>query len=146
MYLYRGSRCYVRGRVDTSGHFFIVSNHKVFTMLLFARVRGLFWQVKKVSFVKNAFVFYHKCSKSLGLCVKMNMCAFTHGPPKNTTLHHPSTHSDNDTYPEHNKSRQLLTHLDQSRNRSYPVCGCALLNLCWSTREWVVAALGRRWT
>ena len=30
---------------------------------------------------------------------------------KNTTLHHPSMHSDNDTDPTHNKSRQFRTHL-----------------------------------
>ena len=69
--------------------------------------------------------------------------------PRNTTLHHPSTHSDNDTDQKHHKSLHFRTHLDQSRNCLYllsRVSGCALLNLCWSTKEWVVTALGRRWT
>ena len=69
--------------------------------------------------------------------------------PRNTTLHHPSTHSDNDTGQQHHKSLHFRTHLDQSRKCSYflsRVSGCALLNLFWSTKEWVVAALGRRWT
>ena len=51
---------------------------------------------------------------------------------KNTTLHHPSVHSDSDTDPKHNKSRHFRTHLDQSRNCLHllpRVCGCALLNL-----------------
>ena len=34
-----------------------VSRTKFLAMLLFARVWGVFWHVKKVSFVKNAFVF-----------------------------------------------------------------------------------------
>ena len=69
--------------------------------------------------------------------------------PRNTTLHHPSMHSDNDTDRKHNTSRQFRTHLDQSRNCLYllsRMSGCALLNLCWSTKEWVVVALGRRRT
>ena len=48
----------------------------------------------------------------------------------------------------HNESLQFRTHLDQSRNCVYPLSrnsGCDLLILCWSTRERVVAALGRRW-
>ena len=35
---------------------------------------------------------------------------------KNTKLHHPSIHSDNDTDSKHNTSNQFRTHLDQSRN------------------------------
>ena len=69
--------------------------------------------------------------------------------PKNTTLHHPSTHLDNDTDQKHHKSMHFRTHLDQPRNCLYllsRISVCALLNLCWSTREWVVAARGRRWT
>ena len=68
---------------------------------------------------------------------------------KNTTLHHPSMHSDNDTDRKNNKTRQIPYTSWISLAMLYPlsrVCGCALLNLCWSTREWVVAALGRRWT
>ena len=61
---------------------------------------------------------------------------------RNTTLHHPSMHSDNDPDPQtHLVTRPLRTHLGQSR-----ISGCAPLIPCWSTREWVVAALGRRWT
>ena len=40
---------------------------------------------------------------------------------RNTTLNHPSMHSDSDTDPKHNKSRHLRTHLDQSRNCLYPL-------------------------
>ena len=68
---------------------------------------------------------------------------------RNTTLHHPSMHCDTDTDQNTTTSRQFRTHLDQSRNCLYLLSrtsGCAPLNLCWSTREWVVAALGRRWT
>ena len=68
---------------------------------------------------------------------------------RNTTLHHPSTHSDNDTDQQHHKSLHFRPHLDQSRTCLYllaRISGCALLNLCWSTRERVVAARGRRWT
>ena len=69
--------------------------------------------------------------------------------PRNATLHHPSTHSDNDTDQKHHKSLHVRTHLDQPRNCLYllsRISGCALLNFCWSTKEWVVAALGCRWT
>ena len=68
---------------------------------------------------------------------------------RNTTLDHPSTHSDNDTDPKHNTCCQFRKHLDQSHNCLYlllRVSGCALLILRWSTKEWLVAALGRRWT
>ena len=67
---------------------------------------------------------------------------------KNTTLHHPSTHSDNDTDRKH-KSLHFRTHLDQSRKcvcLLSRISGCAPLNLCCSTKEWVVAALGCRGT
>ena len=76
----------------------------------------------------------------------MAMCA-SHTNTKNTTMHHPLMHSDTDTDSKHNKSRQFRTHQDQSRTCFFRlVRGCPQLNLCWSTREWVVAALGRRWT
>ena len=71
------------------------------------------------------------------------------GTPRNTTLHHPSTHSVFDTDQKHHKLLHFFTHLDQSRNCLYllaRVRGCGLLILCWSTKEWVVAARGRRWT
>ena len=57
--------------------------------------------------------------------------------PRDTTLHHPSTHSDNDTDQKHHKSLHSRTHLDQSRKCLYllsRVSGCALLNLCCSTK------------
>ena len=99
--------------------------------------------------MKNAIVFYHKWSKSLGFLCKMHMCAFTHENPgtRHCTIH-PRTLT---TTPTKNttKSRQFRTHLYQSRNCLYllsRISVCALLNLCWSIREWVVAARGRRWT
>ena len=69
--------------------------------------------------------------------------------PRNTTLHHPSTHSDNDTDLKHHKSLHFRTLLDQHRNCLYllsRISRCAQSNLCWSIREWVVAGRGRRWT
>ena len=60
--------------------------------------------------------------------------------PKNTTLHNPSAHSNNGTDPKHNESLHCRTHLDQCWNclfRLWRVCGCALLNLWWSTTGWV---------
>ena len=68
---------------------------------------------------------------------------------RNTTLHHPSTHNDKDTDQKHFKSVHFRTHLDQPRNCLYllsRISVCALLNLCWSRREWVVAARDRYWT
>ena len=54
------SRCFVEGRVDTSGHCFIVSNHKVFFYdVAFRSSLGRFFGMsKKVSFVKNAFCVF----------------------------------------------------------------------------------------
>ena len=52
--------------------------------------------------------------------------------PRNTTLHHPSMHSDTDTDQQHHKSLHFRTHLDQSRKCLYlltRVSGCAHLNL-----------------
>ena len=48
------------------------------------------------------------------LCVNGHMRFHTR-TPRNTTLHHPSTHSDNDTDPRPIKSLHFRTHLDQSR-------------------------------
>ena len=117
---------------------------KFFTMSLFAPVWGVFCNVKKRKSLlwKMHLCVYHKWSKSLGFCVNMNMCAFTH-EHTGTTLHHPSTHSDNDADQKHPKSLHFRTHLDQPRNCLYllsRISVCALLNLCWSIREWVVAA------
>ena len=58
--------------------------------------------------------------------------------PKNTALHHPSTHSDNDTDQKHHKSLHFRTHLGQPRNCLFclsRISVCGLLNLCWSIRE-----------
>ena len=55
--------------------------------------------------------------------------------PENTTLHHPSTHSDTDTDQKHHKSLHFRTHLDQPRNCLFclsRISVCALLSLCWS--------------
>ena len=88
---------------------------KCFYDVAFHSRSGRFLDVKKVSFVKNAFVFYHKWSKSLGSCVKMNICAFTHEQPRTRrcTIH---MHSDTDTDPKHHRSLHFRTHLDQPRN------------------------------
>ena len=57
-----------------------------------------------------------KATRSLvNLCDKGHVRIHTR-TPKNTTLHHPSMHSDNDTDPKHSKSRQVPTHVDQPRN------------------------------
>ena len=50
-------------------------------MLLLARVWGDFWHVKKVYSVTMQLRVYQKWRKSLGLCVTMAMCAFTHEQP-----------------------------------------------------------------
>ena len=81
--LYRVSRCYVKGRVDTSGHFFIVSNHNCFTMSFFARVWGDFWHVKKSLFCEKCiFVFFNINGPNLrDFYVSMDICAVTHEHP-----------------------------------------------------------------
>ena len=138
------------GRVDTLGHFFIVSNHKVFTMLRFARVWGVFWHVKKVSFVEKRICVFIIHGPNRWDFAQTSTCAHSHTrTPRNTTLHHPSMHSDNDTDQKHYKLLHFRTHLDQPRNCLYllsRISGCSLLNLCWSTRDCVVAACGRRAT
>ena len=93
------------GRVVTSGvalirraTFSSFRTTKFFTMLFFARVWGVFWYVKKsVCCEKSHLWFYHKWSKSLEiLCINGRMRIHIR-TPRNTTLHHPSTHSDTDT-------------------------------------------------
>ena len=111
-----GFRCYVGGRVDTSGHFFTVSNHKVFHDVAFrSSLARFFCHVNKVSFVKNAFVF---------------------SSHTNTQEHDvASTHSDNDTDQKHHKSLHFRTHLDQSRNCLYllsRITVCAIESLLLS--------------
>ena len=74
------------------------------------------------------------------LCNKGHLRSHTR-TARNTTLHHPSVHSDNDTDPKHKQSSQFRAHLDPCRNCSCPlarVCGCGLLIPCFSTRDWVV--------
>ena len=75
----------------------------------------------------------------------MDMCAFTHEQSRTRRYTiHPCTLTTTLTK-KHHKSLHFRTHLDQSHLLSR-ISGCALLNHCWSTKEWVVAALGRRWT
>ena len=79
----------------------------------------------------------------------MDTCAFTHEHPRTRRCTiHPRTLTPTLTK---NTTNQCIfrTQLDQSRKCLYllsRISGCAILNLCWSTKEWVVAALGRRWT
>ena len=135
-----GSRWYFRGLRSYVGPLFSsFRTTKFFTMLFFfTRVWGVFFGMFKESLLwKTHLCIYQKWSKSLGYCAIVNTCAFTHETPKNTTLHHPSTHSDNDTDQKHKKKLHFRTHLDQSRTCLYllsRISGCALSNLCWSTR------------
>ena len=88
---YRGSRCYVGGRVDTSGHFIIVSNHTVFYDV------AVFWHVKKsLSCEKRICVFIIYGPSRWDFCIIGHMRIHTR-TPRNTTFHHPSMHSDADT-------------------------------------------------
>ena len=81
------------------------------------------------------------------LCKNEHVRIHTRTPKNTTLLHHPSTHSDNDTDQKHHKSLHSRTHLDQYRNCLFclsRISVCALLNLCWSG-SWqllVVAGLG----
>ena len=64
-------------------------------------------------------------------------------------IHIRTPNSDNDTDQKHHKSLHFRAHLDKPRNCLYllsRISVYALMNLCWSKREWVVAARGRRWT
>ena len=90
---FTGSRCYVGGRVDTSGHFIIVSNHKVFYDVAFARVWCVFSHVKSLFLEKRICVLVQIDGI---LCINGHMRIHTR-TPKNTTFHHPPMHSDNDT-------------------------------------------------
>ena len=123
---------------------------KFFTMLFFARVWGVFRAcLKKFYFVKKRICVFIINGPNRGVLCKNGHLRIHTRTPRNTTLHHPSTHSDNDTDPRHIKSLHFRTHLDQYRKCLYllsRINGCAQLNLCWSTKDWVVAARGRRWT
>ena len=73
VHVYKGSR------VDTSGHFFIVSNHKVLYDVAFRSSLGRFFACQKSQFCETRIcVFYHKWSKSFGFYVSVDICAFTH--------------------------------------------------------------------
>ena len=110
------SRCYVGGRVDTSGHFCIVSNHKGFHDVVSRSNLGRFLVCPEVCFAKNAFVVLSEMVQFVGIsCFNGHMRIRTR-TSRNTTLHHPSMNSDTDTDPKHDKSRQFRAHLDQSRN------------------------------
>ena len=47
--MYRGVACYVGGPIDTSGHLFVVSNHKVFYDVAFSLEFGAFFGMSKKS-------------------------------------------------------------------------------------------------
>ena len=75
-----------------------------------------FGHVKRVYLVKNTCACLSEMVQTFGiLCISGHVRIHTR-IPRNTTLHHPSTHCDNDTGPKHIKSLQVRTHLDQSRN------------------------------
>ena len=115
--------------VDTSDHIFIVTNHKVFYDVAFRSNVPRFCACQKKSILWKTH-----------LCFKNGHMRIHTRTPKKTTLHHQSMHSDTDTDQKH---------LDQPRNCLFCLSRinvCALLNLCWSIREWLVAARGRRWT
>ena len=57
---------------------------------------------------------------SKNLCCKQKHLRVHTRTPRNTTLQHPSTHSDNMTDLKHNTLHKFRTHLDQSRNCLYP--------------------------
>ena len=83
-----------------SPHFFIVSNHEVFAMLLLGRCWSVFaWQQSLLG-KKYICVCYQTWRTSSGSFVTMHICVFCTRTVKNTTLHHPSTHSGNDTDPK----------------------------------------------
>ena len=83
------------------------------------------------------------------LCINGHVRIHTR-TPKNTTLHHPSMHSDTDTDQKHHTSLHFRTHLDQSRKCLYllsRISGCACRIFVGQQRNgsWqllVVAGLG----
>ena len=137
--MYRGSLCDVGDRIDTSPYLFIVSNHEVFTMLLSGRGRGLSGMSKK-SILRKHWRVYDTRPKSL-----VGIRAFTQEHPRTRRCTiHPRTQT---TTLTHNTTNHVNSvHIWISLATVYlfsRVSGCALLIPCWSTREWVVAALGR---
>ena len=75
----------------------------------------LLWHVNDVCFVKNAFACSSETAQIAGNISNNAHLRVNTRTPRNTTLHRSSIHSDNDTDPKHNKTRQSRTHLDQSR-------------------------------
>ena len=61
---------------------------------------------------------------------------------RNTTLHHPSTHSDNDTDPKHIKSLHFRSHLDESRNCLFRVSAMSRCS-SWSSLDLETLASGK---
>ena len=135
-----------RGPVDTPPHFFSSFRTTKSSRCCPSLGFGVFWQ-KSLCCEKRICVFIRN-HNGWDLCNNEHVRIHTR-TAKNTTLHRSSMHSDNDTDPKHDKTRQFRGHLDQYRNCLsclLRVCGCDLLIPCWSKREWVEAALGRRWT
>ena len=115
--IYTGVALLRRGRIDTLGHFFIVSNHNFAYDVAFRSSLGRFRNVKKkVCFSKNAFVCLSYMVQTVDiLCINGHLRNHTR-TPKNTTLHHPSMHYDIDTDQNTTKSLHFRTHLDEPRN------------------------------
>ena len=110
-----GSRCYVGGRVDMSGHFSCF--HRVFFRCCFSLEFGsVFLACQKILFCEQCICFIiHGPSRWFFFCSDGQVRIHTR-TPRNTTLHHPSTHSDNDTDQKHIKSLHFRAHLDRPRN------------------------------
>ena len=67
------------------------------TILLIARVWGVFLACQKSLFCKNTFACLSEMVQIVGiLCINIHVRIHTR-TPRNTTLHHPSTHCDKDT-------------------------------------------------
>ena len=121
-----------------------------FTMLLFAQVYGFFWHVNKSLFCeKYVCGFDINGPNRWNFIYQWTLCGFTHEHPgtRRCTIH-PCTLTPTLTK-KHHKSLNFRTHLEHFRKSlclPSRISGCALLNFCWSTKERVVTALGRRWT
>ena len=120
---------------------------KLFTMLLFAGVWGVCQ--KNLFCGKRICVLIINGPNRWDFMYKKDTCAFTHEHPRTRRCTiHPRTlttsltkNTTNHCTPVHTWISFASVCIFFSRIR-----GCASLNLCWSTKEWVVAALGRRWT
>ena len=97
--MYKGLLCHVGVRLDTPPHFFIVPNHKVFTMFLLASGLGRFLACQKV-FIRNGqhlFVLHvtmgdisHDHPRTRRCTI--HPCTLTTTLTKNTTHHISSVH------------------------------------------------------